>query len=39
MEFVSGTEIDDFVASAPERINEVFLQVIEGFHYLESKGI
>ena len=39
MEFVSGTEIDDSVRNAPERINEVFLQVIEGFNYLESKGI
>ncbi len=39
MEFVTGTEIDDYVTSTPERVNEIFLQVIEGFRYLESLRI
>ncbi len=39
MEFVEGTEIDDYVSNNPEKINELFLQAIEGFRYLESKQI
>ena len=39
MEFVSGTGIDDYVKNAPEKIHELFLQVIDGFRYLESRDI
>ncbi len=39
MEFIEGDEIDDFLTFAPEQINEIFLQTLDGFSYLESKGI
>ena len=39
MEFVEGSDIEDFLASSPEMINEVFLQAISGFQYLEVHGI
>ena len=39
MEFVDGSSIDDFLAKYPEMINELFLQAITGFGYLERAGI
>lgn len=39
MEFIEGSDIEDFLAKSPELINEVFLQAISGFHYLEANGI
>lgn len=39
MEYVEGAHIDDFLASSPELINELFLQAIDAFRYLEQKGI
>lgn len=39
MEYVDGQDIGDYVASAPERINELFLQAIDGFQHLESLKI
>src|ERR1022692_1388843 len=39
MEFVDGLDIADYVANQPEKINELFLQAISGFAYLESQGI
>ncbi len=39
MEFVDGTEIDDYISNNPERINELFLQAIEGFQYLEYRNV
>ena len=39
MEFVDGTEVDEYLAQSPEKTNEVFLQAIGGFSYLERKGI
>lgn len=39
MEFVEGTDVEDYLAASPERINEVFLQTISGFRYLEAHGI
>jgi eukaryotic-like serine/threonine-protein kinase len=39
MEYVEGDHIDDFLASSPELINELFLQAIDAFSYLEQKGI
>ncbi|MHC1700525.1 MAG: protein kinase family protein [Humidesulfovibrio sp.] len=39
MEFVDGTDIWKYVAQEPERINDVFLQSISGFRYLESIGV
>lgn len=39
MEFVDGHDVENFLASQPEYLNEVFSQVISGFAYLESNGI
>lgn len=39
MEFVSGAEVDDYLKEFPEKTNEVFLQTITGFAYLERSGI
>jgi len=39
MEFVDGMEIDKYIASFPEQTNELFLQTISGFSYLERRGI
>lgn len=39
MEYVDGTDIDDYVRAAPEQINEIFLQTISGFQYLEANKI
>lgn len=39
MEHVDGADVDDFLEQSPEQTNEVFLQAISGFSYLERKGI
>lgn len=39
MEYVIGSEIDDYVKVNPENINEIFRQVIEGFFHLECNQI
>lgn len=39
MEYIEGSDIDDYVADHPEDINEVFLQTLNGFAYLEKAGI
>ncbi len=39
MEYIDGSEIDEFLAQNPERTNEVFLQAIGGFGHLERSGI
>ncbi|MCG2661366.1 MAG: protein kinase family protein [Kiritimatiellae bacterium] len=39
MEFVDGTNIGDYLTQHPEMINEVFLQTISGFHYLQENKI
>lgn len=39
MEYVKGTDIENHLRSAPEQTNEIFLQAIDGFQYLESKQI
>lgn len=39
MEFVEGTDVADYLTASPEMINEVFLQTISGFRYLETHGI
>lgn len=36
MEFVDGEEIHDFIKYNPEKINDIFLQTINGFKYLEN---
>ncbi|MGV0982277.1 MAG: protein kinase family protein [Polynucleobacter sp.] len=39
MEYVIGSEIDDYLKLNPENINEIFRQVIEGFFHLEYNKI
>ena len=39
MEHVNGTDIEDYIKSQPEKINEIFIQVIDGFCHLEKNNI
>src|SRR5882757_5396115 len=39
MEYVDGLDIEDFIKTAPEQINELFMQAVAGFQYLETKKI
>jgi len=39
MEFIEGIQIYEFIKNNPERINNVFIQTIEGFRYLEENNI
>lgn len=39
LEYIEGADIDEYIKSAPEQINEIFLQVIDGFCYLEKSSI
>jgi len=39
MEHVDGQDIETFLSTQPERTNDVFVQVIDGFRYLESNQI
>lgn len=36
MEYIDGEDIDEYLKSNPDKINEVFLQVIDGFLHLEQ---
>ena len=39
MEFVDGTDIGEYLSEHPEMVNEIFLQTISGFGYLEKNNI
>lgn len=39
MEHVDGLDLDDHVAKHPEQTNDLFLQAVAGFAYLERTGI
>lgn len=39
MEYVDGDDIEKYLGENPENINEIFLQAIEGFSYLENRNI
>jgi len=39
MEYVDGLDIDDAIKQSPERTNELFLQAVDGFEYLETMRI
>ncbi|MDQ1637170.1 MAG: eukaryotic-like serine/threonine-protein kinase [Pyrinomonadaceae bacterium] len=39
MEFVEGTDIEEYLVKHPEDINEIFTSVIEGFTHLEKHSI
>lgn len=39
MEYIQGIDIEDYVKKFPERVNEIFIQTIDGFQYLESQKV
>lgn len=39
MEFIDGYDIEEYLREHPEDINEIFLQAVDGFKYLESNNI
>lgn len=39
MEYVKGEDIEEYLRKIPEQTNEIFLQTIEGFRYLEANNI
>ncbi|MBQ2885421.1 MAG: protein kinase family protein [Alphaproteobacteria bacterium] len=39
MEYINGLTINNYVLSYPEQFDNIFLQAVEGFAYLESQGI
>lgn len=39
MEFVEGRDIHDYLSKSPENAASIFRQAIDGFYYLETKGI
>jgi serine/threonine-protein kinase len=39
MEYIEGTDIDSFISKQPEMINELFIQAVVGFSYLEKNKI
>lgn len=39
MEFVKGYDVEQYLDKYPENSNEIFLQTIEGFSYIESNNI
>lgn len=39
MEFIKGHKIDEYVSINPDKLNNLFVQTIEGFAYLEENNI
>ncbi|MDY6845109.1 MAG: protein kinase, partial [Thermodesulfobacteriota bacterium] len=39
MEYVKGTDIEEYLSKHPENINGIFIQVIDGFTHLEKNSI
>lgn len=39
MEYIDGMTIDNYILSHPDQFDNLFLQAIDGFCYLESQGI
>ena len=39
MDYIKGNTIADFIKDNPDRINDIFIQIINGFKYLEENGI
>lgn len=39
MEYIQGLDIEEHLRKKPETVNEIFLQAIDGFAYLESSQI
>lgn len=39
MEFIEGTDIEDYLKNQPENVNDIFAQCIDGFRHLEKSDI
>jgi serine/threonine protein kinase len=39
MDYIRGQNIADYIADNPDRIDDVFVQLVSGFKYLEENGI
>jgi serine/threonine protein kinase len=39
MEYVDGSDIDVFIRHTPDAINDLFVQAVDGFAYLEKCGV
>jgi eukaryotic-like serine/threonine-protein kinase len=39
MEFIEGSDIEDYLSQTPEAAAGIFRQAIHGFHYLETNGV
>jgi len=39
MEYVDGSEIDKYATHRPQDLDDLFLQAIDGFSYLEERGV
>lgn len=39
MEYVDGLDIQSHVASSPDHLNQLFVQAVNGFQYMESMGV
>src|SRR5690606_15658456 len=39
MEFVKGQNIDEYISENPDRLSDLFVQIINGFTYLEENKI
>ncbi|WP_157654671.1 protein kinase family protein [Burkholderia ubonensis] len=39
MEYVRGSNVEDYLSNSPEDANEIFDQIISGFSHLEENGI
>ena len=39
MEYINGLDVDDYLAENPDHTNDMFIQTVAGFAYLERAGI
>lgn len=39
MEYIDGVDIEQYISTSPDKINDVFIQVVNGFKYLEEQNI
>jgi serine/threonine protein kinase len=39
MDYIKGQNVSDFISANPDRINDIFIQTINGFKYLEENNI
>jgi eukaryotic-like serine/threonine-protein kinase len=39
MEFIDGDDLEKYAKESPDQVNDLFLQAVDGFSYLERSGI